>query len=70
MKKKLRIYIHDDKYVAVLKLYAKAYVNEAVEQAALMVADHGDSLNSARHKEEYRKLANRIRDIKKWEYQS
>lgn len=65
MKKKLRIYIRDDRYAFVLKSYA-----EAVEQAALMVADHGDNLNSARHKEEYRKLANRIRDIKKWEYQS
>lgn len=40
MKKKLRIYIRDDRYAFVLKSYAEAYVNEAVEQAALMVSDH------------------------------
>lgn len=69
MKKKLRIYIRDDSYAFVLKSYAEAYVNEAVEQAALILENHAKTLGVARHKTQYDKLANRIRDIKKWEYQ-
>lgn len=69
MKKKLRVYIRDDQYVFAIKSYASAYVNEAVEQAALILENHAKTLGVARHKTQYDKLAAQIRDIKKWEYQ-
>ena len=68
MRRKLRVYIRDDSLVYSIKSYSEAYVNEAIDQACQILQDHVDTLGVARHKTEYTRLINKIRDIKTWEY--